>query len=108
MNMEELYFFNLNKDIELVSIKHKRSGSFIDNMKLPIHRWFRYSAGFSAEWVKTIVQKEQPLTILDPFAGSGTVNIASDELGINSFGYEQHPFVYKLCLLYTSDAADEL
>ena len=101
MNMEELYFFNLNKDIELVSIKHKRSGSFIDNMKLPIHRWFRYSAGFSAEWVKTIVQKEQPLTILDPFAGSGTVNIASDELGINSFGYEQHPFVYKLSLAKT-------
>ncbi|WP_418173516.1 hypothetical protein, partial [Akkermansia sp.] len=96
-----LYFFNLNKDIELVSIKHKRSGSFIDNMKLPIHRWFRYSAGFSAEWVKTIVQKEQPLTILDPFAGSGTVNIASDELGINSFGYEQHPFVYKLSLAKT-------
>lgn len=27
-----------------------RSGTFTDNMKLPIHRWFRYSAGFSAEW----------------------------------------------------------
>ena len=25
-----------------------RSGTFVDNMKLPIHRWFRYSAGFSA------------------------------------------------------------
>ncbi|RFQ07677.1 DNA modification methylase, partial [Pseudomonas sp. ATCC 13867] len=24
-----------------------RSGTFTDNMKLPVHRWFRYSAGFS-------------------------------------------------------------
>ena len=23
-----------------------RSGAFVDNMKLPVHRWFRYSAGF--------------------------------------------------------------
>ena len=28
------------------------AGTFTDNMKLPIHRWFRYSAGFSADWVK--------------------------------------------------------
>ena len=28
------------------------TSNFLDNMRLPIHRWFRYSAGFSAEWVK--------------------------------------------------------
>ena len=28
-----------------------RSGAFVDNMALPIHRWYRYSAGFSADWV---------------------------------------------------------
>lgn len=25
------------------------SSTFKDNMSLPIHRWYRYSAGFSAE-----------------------------------------------------------
>ena len=25
------------------------TSNFLDNMRLPIHRWFRYSAGFSAE-----------------------------------------------------------
>lgn len=24
-------------------------------MLLPIHRWFRYSAGFSAQWVEEII-----------------------------------------------------
>ena len=28
------------------------TSNFLDNMRLPIHRWFRYSAGFSAEWVQ--------------------------------------------------------
>ncbi|NET73595.1 MAG: DNA modification methylase, partial [Sphaerospermopsis sp. SIO1G2] len=31
-------------------VHQDNSGTFADNMKLPIHRWFRYSAGFSAAW----------------------------------------------------------
>lgn len=34
---------------------YQKCGSFIDNMKLPIHRWFRYSAGFSALWVEEAI-----------------------------------------------------
>jgi hypothetical protein len=74
----------------------ERAGTFTDNMKLPIHRWFRYSAGFSAAWVEKVITDLEPQTILDPFAGSGTVCIAADKLGVNSFGTEAHPFVYKL------------
>lgn len=73
-----------------------RSGTFRDNLKLPVHRWFRYSAGFSADWVEKIMTELKPQTILDPFVGSGTVSIASDRLGIKSYGVEAHPFVYKL------------
>lgn len=82
-------------------LKQKRSGTFVDNMKLPVHRWFRYSAGFAAEWVRQIIQTEQPVSILDPFAGVGTVNVVADQMGISSFGYEAHPFVYKLSLAKT-------
>lgn len=74
----------------------ERSGTFTDNMKLPIHRWFRYSAGFSADWVETAIAKLEPQTILDPFAGSGTVSVVADKLGIQSYGVEAHPFVYRL------------
>lgn len=34
--------------------------------------------------------------VLDPFVGSGTVCIASDKLGIPSYGVEAHPFVFRL------------
>ncbi|MCG6134061.1 MAG: site-specific DNA-methyltransferase [Nostoc sp. LLA-1] len=74
----------------------ERTGTFSDNMKLPIHRWFRYSAGFSAAWVEEVITELKPQVVLDPFAGSGTVCIAADKLGVNSYGIEAHPFVYRL------------
>lgn len=79
--------------------KEARSGTFADNMKLPIHRWFRYSAGFSAEWAKSIIEQEKTtskLTVLDPFAGSGTTLLAAEHAGVDSYGLESHPFVAKI------------
>ena len=95
----QLHLFNsIPESIENTQSKaiEERTGTFTDNMKLPIHRWFRYSAGFSAAWVEKIITDLEPQTILDPFAGSGTVCVAADKLGINSYGVEAHPFVYKL------------
>lgn len=74
----------------------ERSGTFSDNTTLPVHRWFRYSAGFSANWVKETIKEREALTVLDPFLGSGTVCIAADELGVDSYGVESHSFVYRL------------
>ncbi len=73
-----------------------RSGTFTDNMKLPVHRWFRYSAGFSAEWVESVLKDHNAKAVLDPFVGSGTVCVASDKLRISSYGIEAHPFVFRL------------
>ncbi len=73
-----------------------RSGAFTDNMKLPVHRWFRYSAGFSAAWVESVLESHNSIAVLDPFVGSGTVCIASDKLGIPSYGIEAHPFIFRL------------
>jgi len=76
-----------------------RSGTFTDNMRLPIHRWFRYSAGFSAEWAEQLIAEHLlsgQKTILDPFAGSGTTLIAADKAGAVSYGYESHPFVHRI------------
>ena len=76
----------------------KRSGAFTDNMKLPIHRWFRYSAGFSGEWVERILQSCVPDTpsVLDPFCGSGTTLIAAAKFGARAVGFEQHPFISRI------------
>ena len=76
--------------------KIARSGTFSDNMKLPVHRWFRYSAGFSADWAKEVISQYKVKNLLDPFMGSGTVCLVGDELGLSSWGVEAHPFVYRL------------
>ncbi len=88
--------------------KSSRSGTFVDNMALPIHRWFRYSAGFAAPWVEQVLADwrigKQHL-VLDPFAGSGTVPVVCDMLGIPSLGVEAHPVVSRICkakLLWTT------
>lgn len=86
-------------ELSTSGLKLTREGTFIDNMKLPIHRWFRYSAGFSAEWVvKTInnLRLNKTSYLLDPFAGSGTALIAADSVGINSVGLETHPFIFRI------------
>ena len=77
-------------------------------MRLPIHRWFRYSAGFSAEWVKWLLaeRKDRELRVLDPFVGSGTTCLACDEMGIPSHGIEAHPFVHRVALAKLSYITD--
>jgi len=93
----QLSLFDAECPIEY-SHKHRRSGAFSDNMKMPLHRWFRYSAGFSADWVEnTIASKEYPpKKILDPFCGSGTTLIEARKFGTDVVGFEPHPFIFKV------------
>lgn len=74
-------------------------GSFVDNMRLPVHRWYRYSAGFSGQWAEELISQEaqDPETlVLDPFAGSGTALIASEQRGVKSWGIDSHPFIARV------------
>lgn len=90
--------------------KASRTGAFTDNMKLPVHRWLRYSAGFSAEWVERIVRDSgrDGGLFFDPFAGSGTALLAAQAAGMQSAGAECHPFVVRIArakLAWQSDPA---
>ena len=80
---------------EQKAARSARSGTFTDNMKLPVHRWFRYSAGFSAEWAEKLIRESKPSCVLDPFAGSGTTLHSAEAAGVLAFGYESHPFELK-------------
>lgn len=96
-------------DLSLINRFESNSTTFVANMKLPLHRWFRYSAGFSAEWVKRelrTLQNTSKSVLFDPFAGSGTTIIAGQEVGIDSIGLEAHPFVARIAqakLKWSSD-----
>lgn len=86
-------------DVRSSPLKASRAGAFTDNMKLPVHRWFRYSAGFSAEWVENVIGErsiDRKLDVLDPFCGSGTTLLAAASKGANATGFESHPFVYRI------------
>jgi len=75
------------------------SATFADNMKMPIHKWYRYTAGFSAAWVSELIRDEinnGRARIIDPFAGSGTVLIESEFAGVESYGVEAHPYIYRI------------
>lgn len=90
-------------ELELFSgdekVEQDYTSTFTDNMKLPIHRWYRYTAGFSATWVSELIQSEKKngrTRIIDPFAGSGTVLIESEFAEVESYGVEAHPYIYRI------------
>lgn len=79
--------------------KAPATSTFADNLSLPIHRWFRYSAGFSAIWVRELIRAESAKNrrrVLDPFAGSGTVLLEAEFCGVQAIGIEAHPFVSRI------------
>lgn len=68
-------------------------------MCLPVHRWFRYSAGFSGAWATDLIAREattQDVRVLDPFAGSGTTLIAAEQCGVKAWGIDPHSFVARV------------
>lgn len=82
-----------------INQKDASSGTFQDNMKLPLHRWYRYTAGFSANWVASVIKEEKQngrTHVIDPFTGSGTVLIESTFEGIDSMGVEANDYVYRI------------
>lgn len=80
--------------------KNEITTNFVNNMSLPIHRWFRFSAGYSAEWVKQVIniekKEKQDLRVFDPFLGSGTTVIASEETNVIGLGIDSHPLIFKI------------
>jgi site-specific DNA-adenine methylase len=84
---------------EEIKTRQDYSATFAGNMTLPIHKWYRYTAGFSASWVHQLIKKEKQskvLRIIDPFAGSGTVLLESEFENVESIGIEAHPYIFRI------------
>jgi len=99
--MQQTLFPELCESPSSIQKKYERSGTFTDNMKLPVHRWFRYSAGFSAQWVEQEISPHnngdgKSINVLDPFSGSGTTLLAAELSQTKSVGFEAHPFIYRV------------
>lgn len=102
--------FDLPLSEEHASQGEGSQSTFLRNMALPVHGWFRFPAGFSAEWVERVVLNHRPLvdgfSFLDPFAGVGTSVLAAQRAGVQAFGIEAQPFIAKIAqtkLLWNTD-----
>jgi DNA modification methylase len=71
---------------------------FQPNTNEPIHRWSPYVQGFSASFVQRILDRYREEyshpTVLDPFAGSGTVLVQAKLNGFPSYGIELNPLLH--------------
>jgi hypothetical protein len=64
-----------------------------------VHRWVRFSAGFSGAWAQHVIQSKRmngDTRVFDPFTGSGTTLIAAEDAGVPALGVEAHPFVFRM------------
>ena len=60
----------------------------------PVQRWFKCREGFSVNLIKEILRRNLPQRkVLDPFCGSGTTLVGSNELGIKAVGFDVNPLV---------------
>jgi DNA modification methylase len=72
-------------------------GTFKDSLRAPVHRWFRYPAGYSYEFVNTsfdLFGVAPGDWVYDPFSGTGTTIICAKQRGINGYSVEAHSFVH--------------
>ncbi|MDE1878907.1 MAG: hypothetical protein KGI89_00005 [Euryarchaeota archaeon] len=67
---------------------------FNPNEELPVHRWWPYVQGFSAEFVRRTCEAFDigpGKVVLDPFAGSGTVSVEARLRGAQTIASELMP-----------------
>lgn len=79
--------------------KTQEWGTFRDSLRAPIHRWFTYPAGFSYKAVEASFAAhgvKHGQVVYDPFMGTATTNVVAKNFGINSYGVEAHPFVFRI------------
>ncbi len=68
--------------------------TFRSNETEPVHRWWPYVQGFSAEFVRGVLVHGGEIrgrTVLDPFAGSGTTVVEARRAGARAIGVEILP-----------------
>jgi hypothetical protein len=97
-----------------VHYRNSQDTDYIDNRKLPVHRWYSFPGAFSAIWAEKVIRwhlehsciARDDIAVLDPFAGSGTTVLAAEHNRVRAYGIEAHPFLRRIAatkLLWDTD-----
>lgn len=79
----------------LTLLPEQSFGVFAGNRQRPIHRWYPFVEGYSAdlvEWGLAVSGQDNP-RIIDPFGGSGTTSLTAAEQGLDSWFCEVNPYL---------------
>lgn len=82
--------------------------SFRYNLQIPIHRWYPFPEGFSAQFVRRILREHKPLNLLDPFVGVGTTLVEAKRRGIHAVGIDANPFMCFVSRVKTANYDPEI
>ena len=87
-----------------------RLATFKGGMEEPVHRWFRLTPSFGPQLVRDVMDEfgvGEGSTVLDPFTGAGTTLIECQLNGIQSYGFEIHPFLHWIAATSLNSSIDE-
>lgn len=78
--------------------KYKSIMQFNKNKSVPIHQWYPFVEGYSKEFIQSILDElnYEPVTVLEPFAGSGTTPVELQDQNIKCISFEVSPFMHLL------------
>ena len=68
--------------------------AFGSNKTLAVHRWVPWVAGYSSDFVRSVLERylPEPGVVLDPFAGVGTTLVEAEMMGHQALGFEINPY----------------
>jgi len=84
-----------------VLILEENIGTAKDNLKEPIHSWYKFTAGYSFKLVEEVAKIENldsTSLIFDPFSGCGTTLVTAQKLQIPAVGNEAQEFMFQIIL----------
>lgn len=82
-----------------MQLLHENIGTAKDNLKSPVHSWYKFTAGFSYKLIDTLVESNELNTesvIFEPFAGCGTTLVQAQKKQIRAIGNEGQTFMYDI------------
>lgn len=80
-------------------ILEENIGTAKDNLKEPVHNWYKFTAGYSFKLVEEISKVEKlnlNSLLFDPFSGCGTTLVTAQKLQIPALGNEAQEFMYNI------------